>query len=259
LAVEERLGRRLQRLDDAYISQRASIDRYGHLGPHPQKAENENWLGVVIPVGQLSANQMRGLASIAHREGDGEIRLTVWQNLIIPSIRTERLDHVIQQLEALNLSTSPNSLRGGLVACTGANGCKFAAADTKGDALVIADYIESRLAVDVPINIHLTGCHHSCAQHYIGDIGLIAKKIPINDDGDTIAGYDIIVGGGFGTEAKIGEMLWPAIPAEECPNKIESILSAYLNHRINSSEAFTTFINRLTVGKLKKLIFEGAE
>jgi ferredoxin-nitrite reductase len=259
LAVEERLGRRLQRLEEAYISPRTSIDRYAHLGPHPQKAENENWLGVVIPVGQLSANQMRGLASIAHREGDGEIRLTVWQNLIIPSIRTERLDHVIQQLEALNLSTSPNSLRGGLVACTGANGCKFAAAETKGDALVIADYIESRLAVDVPINIHLTGCHHSCAQHYIGDIGLIAKKIPINDDGDTIAGYDIIVGGGFGTEAKIGEMLWPAIPTEECPNKIESILSAYLNHRINSSEAFTTFINRLTVGKLKKLIFEGAE
>ncbi len=257
-AVEERLGRKLKRLEAIYISPPASIDRYGHLGSHVQKGENANWLGVLIPVGQLSAKQMRGLASIAHREGDGEIRLTVWQNLIIPSLRTERLDHVITQLEALNLSTSPNSLRGGLVACTGSKGCKFAAADTKGDALLIADYIESRLDIDVPINIHLTGCHHSCAQHYIGDIGLIGKKVPINDDGDTIAGYDILVGGGFGPGARLGSMLWPGIPADECPNKIESLLLAYLNHRIDKHEAFTTFLNRVTVGGIKKLIFEGA-
>jgi ferredoxin-nitrite reductase len=61
-----------------------------------------------------------------------------------------------------------------MVACTGNIGCKFAASDTKGHAEEIARWCETRVALDGPINIHLTGCHHSCAQHYVGDIGLLA-------------------------------------------------------------------------------------
>ena len=49
----------------------------------------------------------------------------------------------------------------------------------------------------MPVNVHLTGCHNSCAQHYIGDIGLIGAKVPVGEDGDTVEGYDIVVGGGF--------------------------------------------------------------
>ena len=63
----------------------------------------------------------------------------------------------------------------------------------------------------MPVNIHLTGCHHSCAQHYIGDIGLIGAKVAVGDDGDTVEGYDIVVGGGFAENARIGRELWKGI------------------------------------------------
>src|SRR5467141_3001572 len=70
-----------------------------------------------------------------------------------------------------------SNLRGGIIACTGNSYCRFASSNTKRHALELADYLDARLALDQPINIHLTGCPNSCAQHYVGDIGLLATKV----------------------------------------------------------------------------------
>ncbi len=94
--------------------------------------------------------------------------------------------------------------------------------------------------MDQPINVHLTGCPNSCAQHYIGDIGLIGVKVPIGDD-DTVPGYNIHVGGGFGTEASIAKMIYPDTKAEEAPARVEGLLKAYLNHRAAPTESFHSF------------------
>ena len=112
----------------------------------------------------MSADQMRGLAQVARDLGDGDIRLTVWQNLIISGVRSEDVAAAQARVEALGLSISATSIRAGLVACTGNVGCKFAASDTKRHAEEIARWCESRVALDSPVNIHLTGCHHSCTR-----------------------------------------------------------------------------------------------
>jgi ferredoxin-nitrite reductase len=153
----------------------------------------------------------------------------------------------------LGLSTTPSSIRAGLVACTGATGCKFANAHTKEHALVIAEHVEARLALDAPVNIHLTGCPNSCAQHYIGDIGLIGVKVPVGADGDTVEGYDIVVGGGFAENAAIGRELWRGIPAEMCPAHVEALLRAYLAERTSTAEGFQAFTLRVGVDHLKAL------
>ena len=88
-------------------------------------------------------------------------------------------------------STKATSIRAGLVACTGNVGCRFAASDTKRHAEEIAQWCEARVDLDGPVNIHLTGCHHSCAQHYIGDIGLLACKVEDGEDDDPVEGYHI--------------------------------------------------------------------
>ena len=111
-------------------------------------------------------------------------------------------------IDALGLATSVSPLRAGLVACTGATGCRFAAAHTKESADEIAAWCDAHVAMDTPVNVHLTGCHHSCAQHYIGDIGLIGARVPINDDGDTVDGFNILVGGGYGPDAAIARELF---------------------------------------------------
>ncbi len=176
-AVEEKLGRPLARVAAGDVAPRPATDRFAHIGVHPQKQAGLNWVGVVLPVGKLTTEQMRELAAIARECGDGDIRLTVWQNFLFSGVPDARVAEVEARIAALGLSTKASSIRAGLVACTGNRGCKFAASDTKGHALMIAEHVEARLALDVPVNIHLTGCHHSCAQHYIGDIGLIGAKV----------------------------------------------------------------------------------
>ena len=151
-----------------------------------------------LPVGKLTVAQMRGLADIAQAYGDGEVRLTVWQNLILSGVPKARAEETA--LQAIGLASRASHVRAGLVACTGNTGCKFAASNTKGTALAIAERVEaSGLALDAAVNIHLTGCHHSCAQHYIGDIGLIATRVAVAPDSeDTVEGFHVHVGGGFG-------------------------------------------------------------
>ncbi|MGN6156750.1 MAG: NirA family protein, partial [Devosia sp.] len=187
--IETRLGRPLLRIPDDCIKARPRPDRLAHIGVHRQKQAGMNWIGVVLKSGRLSAAQMEGLSRIARELGDGDIRLTVWQNLILSGVRDDNVDAAVAAIDALGLSTKATPLRAGLVSCTGNTGCKFAASNTKGTAEAIAEHVESRLDLDSPVNIHLTGCHHSCAQHYIGDIGLLAVKINTDDDGEPTEGF----------------------------------------------------------------------
>jgi ferredoxin-nitrite reductase len=252
-AVEERLGRKLARVPAAAIAERPAFDRMAHIGVNKQKQDGLNWIGVVLPVGKLTTDQMRGLATIARDLGDGEIRLTVWQNLLISGIRNENVALATAAVEQLGLSTSASQIRAGLVACTGNKGCKFAASDTKGHAAVIGDWCEGRVELDTPLNIHLTGCHHSCAQHYISDIGLLAAKVPGASEDDTVEGYHVFAGGGFGPSAEIGREVYRDIKAEDAPKTVEKLLKAYLAHRSSSDETFLEFARRHDGETLKKL------
>ncbi len=252
--VEEKLGRKLERVPGDALEPRPAFDRAAHIGVHPQKQPDRNWIGVVLPVGKMSAEQMRGLAAVARELGDGDIRLTVWQNLIISGVPTDQVAAAQAMIDALGLSTSANSIRAGLVACTGNVGCKFAASDTKGHAELIARWCEERVALDGPVNIHLTGCHHSCAQHYIGDIGLIACKVATSEDGDSVEGYHIHVGGGFGPDAAIAAEIYHDVKAEDAPQTVERMLKAYLAHRASPQESFLAFSRRHDVDALRSLI-----
>jgi ferredoxin-nitrite reductase len=242
--TEALLGSKLTRLDEAALEPRPAFDRAAHIGVHSQKQPGLNWIGVALPVGKLTSGQMRGLAEVAARFGDGDIRLTVWQNLLVSGVRDDDVAAAKAAIAALCLAADATSLRAGLVACTGATGCKFAAAHTKEDALAIAEHVDGRLQLDQPVNVHLTGCHHSCAQHYIGDIGLIGAKVAVGDEGDAVPGYDIVVGGGFGDAAKIGREVWKGVRATDAPAHVEKLLRAWMNHRSDASETFFNFANR---------------
>lgn len=257
-AVEETLGTPLLRIPDDLVKNRAVPDRLAHIGVHAQRQAGLNWVGVVLPSGKLTAIQMRGLAEVAAAFGDGDIRLTVWQNLLLSGIPDSSVADVVASIELLGLATTATPIRAGLVSCTGNTGCKFAASNTKGTAELIASQVEARLTMDQPVNIHLTGCHHSCAQHYIGDIGLIACKITPGEDQEPVEGFHIYVGGGSGTDAKIGREIFRDIPNEQCPGAVESLLGAYLKHRDHATESFFAFANRHDVATLKALASEPA-
>ena len=258
--VEDKLSRKLTYVSPEAIASRPVFDRTAHIGVHPQKQPGLNWIGVVFPVGKISVAQMRGLAKVAQDYGDGDIRLTVWQNLLLSGVADENVASAEAAIAALGLATKASTIRAGLIACTGATGCRFAAAHTKEDAEAIAAWCEPRVALETPVNIHLTGCHHSCAQHYIGDIGLIACKIDVGEDADAVEGYHVHVGGGFGPEAALGRELFRDVTAADAPQTVERVLKAYLANRASPNETFLTFSRRHELDALQAMCAaEGVE
>jgi ferredoxin-nitrite reductase len=249
--VEEALGRKLTKVPADAILRRPDFDRSAHIGVHPQKQQGFNWIGVVLPVARITAAQMRGLARIAQESGDGDIRLTVWQNLLISGVPDEKVAAAEAAIDALGLTTKASPIRAGLIACTGNVGCRFSASDTKRHAEDIAHWCEARVVLDGPVNIHLTGCHHSCAQHYIGDIGLLACKVEEGEE--QIEGYHVYVGGGFGPHAALGREIYRDVKAKDAPRLIERMLKGYLGHRASRDETFLAFSRRHEVENLKNL------
>jgi len=251
--LEERLGRKLVRAPVDAIAPRPAFDRFAHIGAQRQKQDGYFWLGIVLPVGKLTADQMRGIARVARECGDGDIRLTVWQNLLISGVPQARLAEVEAAIAALSLSTKATSIRAGLVACTGNVGCRLAMSDTKRHAEAIAQWCESRVVLDHPLNIHLTGCPNSCAQHYIGDIGLLGTKTQSSDDEDPAEAYHIHVGGGFGPQAQCGREIYRDVKADAAAETIERMLKAYLANRAGPRESFADFTRRHDIDALKAL------
>jgi ferredoxin-nitrite reductase len=252
--VEEKLGRTLTRAPPDAIAPRPAYSRSAHIGVHAQRQEGFNWIGVALPVGRMTVAQMKGLADTAATLGDGELRLTVWQNLLISGVADAKVAAAKEQIAALGLSTEANAIRAGLIACTGNTGCKFAASDTKRHAEEIATWCERRVDLDVPVNIHLTGCHHSCAQHFISEIGLLACKVQVGNDGEAVEGYHVLIGGGFGAHAALGRELCRDLKAQDVPRTIESILRAYLAYRASKDESFLAFARRHEIDSLKAMV-----
>ncbi len=232
LEVERELGRPLPRVSSDLICRTDQVDRWAHVGVHAQKQPQLHYVGVTVPAARLSNAQLRSVAEIANRYGSGQIRLTVWQNFLIPNVHEKDVDAVKAAVKAIGLSWDASSFHAGLVACTGNAGCKFAASDTKRHSLLLADYLQTRFQLNQPINIHLTGCHHSCAQHAIGDIGLIATKVEIEEE--MVEGYHILVGGRTGLDSQIGRLLCESIPMENIPATVAAIIEHYLTLREGS-------------------------
>ena len=177
--TEKRLAFPIIRFPEAECEPRNQIDRAGHIGVHPQRQPGFHYIGISVPVGRLPAEQMHALADLADSFGSGELRLTVWQNLLIPNIPTQHLDAALgKQFRAtVGLDCTAGTVLSGTVACTGNRGCRYAASDTKTHAVELANLLDSRFKIEQPVNLHVTGCPHSCAQHYIGDIGLLGTKV----------------------------------------------------------------------------------
>jgi ferredoxin-nitrite reductase len=254
--VEQRLGAALERVEDAAIRPPAPPLKHGHVGVHAQKQPGLFYVGVVTPVGRLTVAQLRGLAALARAHGSGTIRLTVWQNLLISDVAEASLPALLAGLKALGLTHEASAIRGGLVACTGNAGCKFAASNTKRHAAELAAYLEKRLTLDQPINIHLTGCHHSCAQHYVADIGLLGAKVERGEE--MVEGYDLHVGGGAGPEQAIGRLIAPKVAADELAPRVLALLQGWLAQRA-PGESFHAFCARQDEAALAALSSAPAE
>jgi len=250
--VEKKLGNPLRRApyDAAQMRWAGQELPHSHIGDFPQKQRGMNYVGVALPAGQITPKQMLRVADLAESYGSGEIRLTVWQNFIMPNVSDAFVPTLKRVLEKNGLATKQSNVASGVIACTGNSYCKYAQSNTKGHALELTKYLEKRIELDQPVNIHLTGCPNSCAQHYMGDIGCLGTKTKIG--GESVDGYHVFVGGGFGKHQAVGRQIFAGVTAAELPRTLERLLRAYLRHR-HARETFQQFANRLDVGRLQEM------
>ncbi|MEM9160458.1 MAG: NirA family protein [Verrucomicrobiota bacterium] len=248
--TEQRLDFDFVKMDLSECEIRRPIRRHGHLGVHAQSQEGLNYIGVRIPVGKMLPHQMRGISRIVRRYGNGEIRLTVWQNLLIPYVRSEDVDTVLSEIKEVGFECDADPILGGLVACTGNFGCKYASADTKSNAVELGDYLKKEVQLDQPLNIHVTGCHHSCAQHYIGDIGMQSVKVKVGEE--SVEGYSIVIGGGVDNEQAIAKEVFKGTAFSDIKPMVASILRNYMAQR-KDGESFVEFAAGKSVEELREM------
>lgn len=218
-----------------------------HLGVWPQKQVGLSSVGVGLLLGRLNSLQIRGLAKISQQYGSGTIRLTPWQNAIVPDVCDEDVGVVRGLLADLGLSVGANDVHGLLTACAGASGCQFGATDTQGDAIALAEDLDSQFKLDKPLNIHVSGCDKSCAQHYQADIALWGCP----ETADRLGGYRLCVSGGterFGRELR--DYLTPA----QTRIAIDRLIHAYHEQRVSPQESFQAFTSRKSLAQLQQVL-----
>ncbi len=244
--VQQRLPFPLHRSETCPVAQKIDTN-YQHLGIHPQRQKGLFYIGVVLPLGRLNSQQMRGLADLAAKYGSGTLRLTPWQNLLLTDISQQKLSEVQNEITVLKLNTSATNIKSSLVACSGNKGCAASATDTKNHALALAEYLQTRVTLEHPINIHFTGCQKSCAQHNQSDITLLG--VNFEADNQTIEAYHVYLGDSNSTQ-KFGRELYKYVTFSELPLLIEQILQVYKIQRQNFHESFQEFANRYPLSQL---------
>ncbi|OUM05596.1 precorrin-3B synthase [Pseudomonas syringae] len=148
--------------------QRPPVQGNRHVGVYPQRQPGKVAIGAVVPLGRLDATMLATVAQLAADQGDGTLRLTPWQSLLLPNVAVERAATVMSALQAAGLICSITSPLAQIVACTGSAGCAKGLADTKADALQLASGLAASQAV------HLSGCRRSCAAAHVAPVTLLA-------------------------------------------------------------------------------------
>ncbi|MEG4964680.1 MULTISPECIES: precorrin-3B synthase [unclassified Microcoleus] len=229
-------------------SSEKSIPNHQHLGIYPQQQSGFSYMGIALPLGRLESKQLRNLANLAQNLASGTVRLTPWQNLLISDIPNSQLFEVKQQVADLGLHSSATRLDSCLVACAGSSGCASAATDTQSHALAMVRDLAQKLTIDLPINIHFSGCEKSCAQHRPIDITLVGIQIERGDE--AIEGYKIYAGR---KDLPFGRPIFPAVSAGEMPGAIERMLRVYERFR-EPLESFGEFVDRLAIDQLQEFL-----
>jgi ferredoxin-nitrite reductase len=197
-------------------------EKRDHIGVYSQKQTGFNYVGLNVPIGRLYANEMFELARLAEVYGQGEIRLTVEQNVIIPHISDSRLNAFLTEPLLEKFSINPAPLTRALVSCTGSQFCNFAMIETKNRALALVKELEAELSLDKPVRIHWTGCPNSCGQPQVADIGLMGTKA--RKDGKMVEGVDLFMGGKVGKDAELGTCVQKGIPCDDLKSVLRNLL-----------------------------------
>ncbi|HWZ51050.1 MAG TPA: precorrin-3B synthase [Granulicella sp.] len=233
-AIEAKLGYKLAPAPDTPELIADDIYR-DHIGITPQRQPGLSAVGASVLRGRLSGDQLSALAELSDKFGNGQLRCTIMQNILIPNVPNAQTSALVVALNTLGLQVDVSAFWRGAIACTGTEFCKLAIAETKGFAKWLVTEMEDRLpGFDQQIKLHVTGCTNSCGQHWIADIGLEGKKI--KQDGQQVDAFYFCVGGAVGKYARTARPLGYRAAATDVPDALTRLLRGYLASRTEGED-----------------------
>jgi sulfite reductase (ferredoxin) len=233
------------------------FDRFRAANVAEQKQEGFVTVEVKVTRGDLTPDQLRGLAEIVRTYSGGYARTTVQQNLVLRWVREESVYDVWQALSELGLGEAGSREINDVVSCPGTDSCKLGITSSMGLNEAVQERIEA-MGIEDPltrqIHIKMSGCPNGCSQHHVADIGFYGASIKVGEH--TIPAYIAHVGGVYeGGEVKFGTRLKQRLPAKRVPEAIERWIRHYQANR-DEGELWGAFVERVGTPELEGLVKE---
>jgi sulfite reductase beta subunit-like hemoprotein len=236
--IEQRLGYRL-----ADFELPPPGDLHDHVGVHPQKQGDFAYVGVPVHLGLVSGDQLIAVADLAEELG-GDVRLTRQQNLVVTHVPDARVDETVARLRELGFPLEVNHVRASSIACTGEPHCNFSVTETKPRLDTLVQHLERRFGEEIAgLKLHLDGCPHACAQHWVADLGFQGTTVR-DGEGRRRQAYDVFLRGGLGPRAAIARPVFRRVPTEDLDETVDRLISAWLDGRGGPGEDFRSFCDR---------------
>jgi sulfite reductase beta subunit-like hemoprotein len=246
--LEEKLGKTLESYDGPVFLRRGN-----HEGVQPQSQAGRYYVNIPLMGGCLSSDEMVSLANLADEYGDGELRLTPVQNVIIPNVKDR--EALLKRLEEIGFSLKGSKLRWNSMGCASDFCGKTKSPHAKEIFREIVSHLEKQFdnesLDEAEFRIHVSGCANNCCANSIAEIGLAGKLIRKSDE--RMQSYDVLLGGGFGQNPSLGRVVETRVPANELKQRVEFLLRNYFEKK-KPSENLREFCNRHTVEELKSYL-----
>ncbi len=245
--VEQRLGHALP----SFSLPPLEAEPDDHLGVRTQ-SDGLRTIGVPVHVGLLGGERLVALGNLLEPLG-AEARITRQQNLVLAHVPADEVDAVVAALGDLELPLDAGGLRGNGIACTGEPHCNYSVTETKTRLDTLIDGLEQRFGeTAAPLRLHLDGCPHACAQHWVGDIGFQGTTAR-DEAGQRGQAFDVYLRGALGPRAAIARPVFRRVPTQELDELVHGLVGGWLERR-GDGETMRAFLDRTTDDELGLLV-----
>ncbi len=234
--LETKLG---FKLEQSTIQNYTPYSKREHFGVHKSKKEGYSYIGCAINGGKIGAKGLIQLANSLEKYQATTIKATNTQNFIITDVPNKNIQQLVEELKKENIDVNPSSFKARTISCTGIEFCKFAIAETKNQAIELAQYLEKKFPdFNETVSISVNGCPNSCAHPHVVDIGLLGTKFK-DENNDTVVGFELIMGGNLeGNKSSFGEKTKLKLKPSQLNSVVEKIILGYLDSNIDVFNQF---------------------
>jgi sulfite reductase (ferredoxin) len=241
----------------ALVSIAASEDfaRWLESNTRRQKQPGYVTVTVTLPLGDITANQLRSLADTVRRFTKETVRTTVEQNFVIRWVSKSDLPELYKALDAVGLGDPGAGAIVDIVACPGTDTCKLGISSSRGLAAELRTRLaEKSFQLDAAVqNLHIkiSGCFNSCGQHHVADLGFygVSRKL----GGYAVPHFQVVLGGEWEHNAGSYGLPVVAIPSKNIPQVVTRLTERYVAER-KDAESFQAFTKRIGKAELKKML-----